>query len=139
MFCISCGFKNPDEARFCMKCGAAVVAPVPASVAVERAAPPLAEPKPAIPSQPSKANPAAKPATSPQRSRGPFDFDGMVGAIAVGLGSLLLAYILATIGYHSMEASTHGASYGSGWYSWFLAAFAVASGGLRMASRIGRK
>jgi hypothetical protein len=138
MFCISCGFKNPDEARFCMKCGAALVERAPAAPA-----PAAAAPKPASTPQPLKAN--AKPATPLHKPRGAFDFDSMIGAIAVGLGSLLLAFILVHFGFNALDENTRvctaggSACYSNGWYTYFLLAFGVAAGGLKMASRIGKK
>jgi len=145
MFCISCGFKNPEEAKFCMKCGTSLEQRVPAAPIGENAVPPPAAPKPAGAPQPLNASAGAKPATPPQPSRGAFDFDGTVGAIAVGLGSLLLAFILVGFGFNALNENTRActeatsACYSNGWYSYFLLAFVVAGGGLRMASRIGKK
>ena len=39
----------------------------------------------------------------------------------------------------SISGENQSACYSNGWYSWFLAAFAVAGGGLRMADRISKK
>jgi hypothetical protein len=152
MYCISCGFKNADEARFCMKCGAAIV------TAGEKDATPVATPKPAGAAQPPQANAARpastlkpRPATPPQPAPRSFDVDRFIASFAVGVGSLLLAFILADVGYHSMQNQTRactaatisggnqGACYSNGWYTYFLAAFAVAGGGLKMASRIGKR
>ena len=149
MFCISCGFKNPDEARFCMKCGAA------SSTAAGKAAAPAVASVSAPQPQKTISNAAtagtSRPATLPQPARGSFDADRFFASLAVGLGSIVLALILAGIGWHLVQAQTqactaailsHGSQSscgGTGYWGLFLLAFAVASGGLKMASRIGKK
>lgn len=151
MFCISCGFKNPAEARFCMKCGVVLV------TAPEKAAAPAGAATPVTAPQSAKTNTAARPAgtpspvTSSQPASRPFDADTFFASFAVGLGSIVLALIVAGIGYHLVQAQTQACSasilshgnqsscYGSGCWPLFLLAFAIASGGLKMASRIGKK
>ncbi len=147
MFCISCGFKNPDEARFCMKCGASFTA-AEKSVAP---ATPVSAPQPLkANSNPATAG-ASRAANPPQPARSSFDADRFFASFAVGLGSIVLALILAGIGWHLVQAQTqactaailsHGnqsSCSGTGYWGLFLLAFAIASGGLKMASRIGKK
>jgi zinc ribbon protein len=153
MFCISCGFKNPDEARFCMKCGVACASANDKAAALPVAARPVGTPQPSkenMGTRPSS-TPAPRPAARPQPASGGFDADRFFASFAVGLGSIVLALILAGIGYHLMQAQTQACSaailsrgvqtscYTSGFWPIFLLAFAVASGGLKMASRIGKK
>jgi hypothetical protein len=145
MFCISCGFRNPDEARFCMKCGVDNV------TAAEKAVAPAVAMTPVIAPEPPKTNAAARPAIPPQPTRRGFDADRFFASFAVGLGSIVLALMLAGIGYHLMQTETQACSeaiisrgsqsscYTSGFWPLFLAAFAVAGGGLKMAARIGKK
>ncbi len=77
--------------------------------------------------------------------------DRFFASLAVGIGSIILALILAGIGINTLQEQTSACSasisscagqsscYNTGFWPFFLAAFAVAGGGLKMASRIGKK
>ena len=145
MFCISCGSKNPDEARFCKKCGVAGMAAPQKAAAAAVAAEPVNTPQP--PAAAAVLRPASlpRPATPPQPARTSFDADTFFASFALGLGSIILALIVAGIGYHLVQAQTQAcvagesSCYGTGYWGLFVLAFAIASGGLKMASRIGKK
>jgi hypothetical protein len=144
MPCKSCGTQNPEHARFCLKCGAAF--PVAEKTVVAGEVP-----------QPVQTGPQTKPGTGNAQST-PIQttstasgVDRFFGSLSVGLGSIVLALILAGIGYSAFKDQTAACSasiirgntssscYNNGYWSFFLAAFAVAGGGLKMASRIGKK
>jgi hypothetical protein len=145
MLCNSCGFKNPDEARFCMKCGAAT--PLPAPPAAVGAVPA----KPVNVAEPAKNNLSAGAAAPAQPARRSFDGDRFVASVAVGVSSLVLALILAGMGLDYMQTQTKACTdaiisgagqsscYSNGYWPLFLCAFAVASGGIKMAARIRKK
>jgi len=144
MTCTSCSTKNPDEARFCLKCGIAV------SLTDEKAAPAAAA-TPVAPFQQPKPAGASRPATPVNPASEASGVDRFFSSLAVAVGSILLALVLAGIGYNSFQESTAACSAAvtsgagmsscnnSGFWPFFLAAFGVAGGGLKMASRIGKK
>ncbi len=73
-FCSSCGTGNPDNAKFCAKCGSSLAAPAAPQPAAP-AAPRPAAPKPAAPpapqpvrnAEPPTAPPAPRPAPTPAK------------------------------------------------------------------------
>ncbi len=92
-----------------------------------------------------------KPVTAQQSPSGASGVDRFFAKLAVGIGSIILALILAGIGINTLQEETSACSasitsgngqsscYNTGFWPFFLAAFAVAGGGLKMASRIGKK
>ena len=60
MFCTQCGTENPENAKFCFRCGTAIAGEMPSSPA-----PALTIPPPAMPAVPPAPVPAAAPSPSP--------------------------------------------------------------------------
>lgn len=126
MFCIKCGYRLSESARFCPQCGAAVEKPQaqPAADGAPSTAPDVTAPMPRIASVAEATRPASVSAPlgaslagnepqAPHKSKAPLVAAGIIAAIALVGGATIFAFGLGGNGDSSNTATVQLADSGS--------------------------
>lgn len=99
MFCSKCGANNADEAKFCIKCGASLTAPVQIAAPVQPATPvqPVTPVQPAAPVQPAM----PVPPQNPKKNK-----TGLIIGIVAGVVALIA--IISVIVFFAFKDKNEG-------------------------------